>query len=49
MERNHNPDAIVFEEWAAPILADDEQPDWLARRLAVAAQHVIDNTRPVTA
>jgi hypothetical protein len=49
MEQNHNPDAIDFENWAEPLLADDSVPNWHARRLAVAAQHKFDNVSPVTA
>jgi hypothetical protein len=44
---NTNPDAIDFEEWAAPAL-NDETPTWMLRRLAVDAQHRFDDTWPIT-
>jgi hypothetical protein len=44
----HNPNAVGFENWAEPLLADDSIPNWHARRLAVAAQHKFDTVYPVT-
>lgn len=42
-----NPDAVDFENWAAPAIEDDI-PMWKVRRLAVELTHIADDSKAIS-